>query len=70
MTEPRRSPIDVLNEAAYNDFEHIVLVGVDRDGITHPMMSTSNVFAESILHAALRLVRDMQVSQIRSEATH
>ncbi len=70
MTEPRRSPIDVLNEAAYADFEHVVLVGIDREGIPHPMMSTSNVFAESILHAALRLVRDMQVSQIRSEATH
>lgn len=70
MTEPRRAPLDVLNEAAYADFEHVVVVGIDRDGIPHPMMSTSNAFGEAILHAAWRLMRDMQQGQIRSEATH
>jgi hypothetical protein len=63
-------PIDVLNDAARLDFEHVVVVGIDRDGMPEILSSTTRTYAESILHAAWRMAREASPLPATSDATH
>ncbi len=69
MTDDRR-PIDVLNDAALEDYEHVVVIGIDRDGVPDIDASTSPAYAEAILHAAWRMCREMSPQPAGSDATH